>query len=115
MPTITSKADIAGKDGQTVRVTGVYTIQDLGRHRIVSTLADGSELQSNKLSYLKLDDDGSVRLGARPDSEHALAGKRVVATGTLKESWPPAQPDHVAQPNAKPTLVPVTSVQPAGD
>jgi hypothetical protein len=114
MPTIRSKADIAGKDGQVVQVSGVYTIQDLGRHRIVSTLADGSELQSNKLSYLRLDDDSTVRLGARPDSEHALAGQRVTATGTLKEAWPPPQPDHVAQPNAKPTLVPVTAVQLAG-
>jgi hypothetical protein len=89
MPTITSKADTAGKDG--------------------------SELQSNKLPYLELDDDSSVRLGARPDCEHALAGRRVSPTGTLEEAWPPQRPDHVAQQHAKRSLVPVTSVQPASD
>ena len=112
MPTITSSADIAGKDDQLVRVVGVYTVQNLGRYRIISTLADGTELQSNKLSYLKLDDDSSVRLGARPEDEHALAGQRVVATGKLKELWPPRQPDHVAQPDAKPTLVEISAVTP---
>lgn len=112
-PTITSKADVAGKDDQLVAVVGVYAIQDLGRHRIVSTLADGTELQSNKLSYLKLDDGSTVRLGARPEGEHALKDQRVRATGRLKESWPPPQPDHVAQPNAKPTLLEITAVAPA--
>jgi hypothetical protein len=112
MPTITRSDDIAGKEDQVVRVVGVYSIQDLGRYRIVSTLADGTELKSNKLSYLKLDDDSSVRLGARPEDEHALAGKRVIATGRLKEAWPPRQPAHVAQPDAKPTLLEITAVDP---
>lgn len=111
---ITSKDGLAGMDDQIVTVVGVYTVQDLGRYRIVSELADGTELQSNKLSYLQLDDGSTVRLGARPDDERArLLDQRVAATGTYKAAWPPPQPDHVAQPNAKPTLVRVTAVEPA--
>lgn len=59
------------------------------------------------------DDESTVRHGAWLDGEHALARRRVTPTGTLEEAWPPQQPDHVVQPNAKPPLVPVTAVQPA--
>jgi hypothetical protein len=110
MPDISNSSDIAGNDGQIVTVTGVYAIQDLGRYRIVSTLADGSELQSSMLSYLKLADGSQVRLGARPEAEHDLKGKTVVATGVLREQWPPRQDPKVAQPDAEPTLLEITSV-----
>lgn len=63
-----------------MNVTGVHTIQDLGRFRIVSTRAGDSELQPDKLSCLALDDGGSVRLGARPDRENALASWRMTAS-----------------------------------
>jgi hypothetical protein len=109
----TTSADISANDDQTVRVTGTYEIQDLGRYRIVSTLADGTELQSNQLSYLTLDDGSQVRLGARPESEHVLASQRVVAIGRLKASWPPPGDPKAAQMNAKPTLIEIASVAPA--
>jgi hypothetical protein len=46
-------------------VVGAYAVQQLGRYRIVSKLADGTELQSNQASYLKLEDESIVNLGAR--------------------------------------------------
>lgn len=95
-----------------MQVEGVYTVQNLGRHRIVSELADGSELQSNKLAYLVLDDGSQVRLGARPDDELALEGQKVVASGSEVADWPPPGDPRAAQVNAKPTLLQITSVKP---
>lgn len=113
MTTITTKDGFAGQDDQVVRVAGVYTVQDLGRYRIVSTLADGTEVQSSYLVLLSLDDGSTLRLGARPDDERPrLTGQRVAATGRYKTAWPPPQPDHVAQPNAKPTLIEISAVEP---
>lgn len=111
--TIHSSEQLAGKDDQIVHVVGTYLVQNLGRYRIVSTQPDGTEIQSNKLSYLQLTDGGSVRLGARPDDELAkLTDQRVMATGKLKESWPPRDPSgKAAQPDPKPTLIEITEIR----
>lgn len=95
-----------------MQVEGVYTVQNLGRYRIISVQADGSQVQSNKLAYLVLDDGSEVRLGARPDAELGLEGQRVVAEGSEVADWPSAQDPRGAQVNAKPTLLQVTSVKP---
>lgn len=113
MLTITSGAEIARHDDEVVHVAGVYAVQDLGRYRIVSRLADGTELQSNKASYLMLDDGAIVHLGARPEGEHGLAGRRVIATGRLRASWPPPpDPPQAAAPRPKPTLLEIAEVKP---
>lgn len=112
MTTITRSEEIAGKDDQIVRVVGVYAVENLGRYRIVSEQIDGTRIQSNKLAYVELEGGGTIRLGARPDAEHEMAGKLVAVTGRLKEEWPPRQAEHVAQPNAAPTLIEISAVEP---
>ena len=42
-----------------------------------------------------------------------IASEAGITTNTLEEAWPRPPPDHVAQPNAKPPLVPVTAVRSA--
>lgn len=112
---ITSSEQIAGNDDKIVHVVGTYLVQNLGRYKIVSTLPDGTEVTSNKLSYVQLTDGGSVRLGARPDDELAkLTDQRVIVTGRLREAWPPPDPTgKTAQPNPKPTLIEITEIRQA--
>jgi len=113
--TISSSDQISGHDDEIVHVVGTYLVQNLGRYKIISVQADGTQLQSNKLSYLQLTDGGSVRLGARPEEElAALTEQRVIATGRLKESWPPPDPTgRSAQPNPKPTLIEISAIRPS--
>lgn len=113
--TITSSDQLVGQDDQIVHVVGTYLVQNLGRYKIVSTLADGTELQSNMLSYLQLSDGGSVRLGARTDEERSqLTDHRVIVTGRLREAWPPPDPTgKSAQPNPKPTLIQISEIRQA--
>ncbi len=113
MASIESKAGLASADDQTVSVAGVYTVQDLGRYRIVSVGADGTKHQSNQLVYLELGDGSSVNLGARPDDERpTLTGKRVVATGKFKAAWPEPDPSgKAAQPKPEPTLIEISAVR----
>lgn len=112
MTTITRSEEIAGKDDQIVRVVGVYAVENLGCYRIVSEQIDGTRIQSNKLAYVELEGGGTIRLGARPDAEHEMAGKLVAVTGRLKEEWPPRQAEHVAQPNPAPALIEISAVEP---
>jgi len=111
--TITSSEQIAGQDDQIVHVVGLYLVQNLGRYRIVSTQADGTEIQSNKLSYLQLTDGGTVRLGARPAEElPKLTEQRVIVTGRMREKWPPPDPTgRMAQPDPKPTLIEISEIR----
>lgn len=110
---ITSSAQIAGTEGEIVHVVGTYLVQNLGRYRIVSVAADGTEHQSNKLSYLQLADGASVRLGARPADElPRLLDQRVMVTGRMREAWPPPDPTgRAAQPDPKPTLIEISEIR----
>jgi hypothetical protein len=55
--------------------------------------------------------------GAFPDVDGAYVRFTQIPLRERKREgeWPPRQPDRVARPSAKPTLVPVTAARPASD
>ena len=111
--TITSGTELASNDNKVVTLIGVYEVDNLGKRRIASKLPDGTEVVSNKAVYVKLEDDVSVRIGARPDAEHAdFAGKTVKARGKLLANGEPPDP-RASQMKPMPTLVEVESIEPS--
>lgn len=113
MTEVAKKADITTHDGKAVTVVGRYAVIQLGRHRLTSRLADGTELTGHRVAQLEFGDGGYVDLGVRPDDElDSLDGQRVSARGTLV-AHPPRQPKHVAQPDSVPTLMDVEDVTPS--
>lgn len=104
MTDVASTPDITAHDGEEVTVRGRYTVLAMGRHRLTTTLADGTTLTGNRVAQVVFPDGGFVQLGVRPDDElDTLAGREVAALGTLVAS-PPRQPEWVAQPDTAPTL-----------
>ncbi|GIG68449.1 hypothetical protein [Phytomonospora endophytica] len=110
MTDVARTSDIAAFDGREVTVRGRYAVLDMGRHRLTTTLADGTTLTSNRVAQIVFPDGGFVELGARPAEElDSLEGRDVAARGTLVAS-PPRQPEWVAQPDTVPTLMAVQEV-----
>ncbi|HEY1174959.1 MAG TPA: hypothetical protein VGF17_02290 [Phytomonospora sp.] len=110
MTDVVRTADITAFDGRAVTVRGRYSVLDMGRYRLTTTLADGTTLTSNRVAQVVFPDGGYVELGVRPDGElDAFDGRDVAARGVLVAS-PPRQPEWVAQPDTVPTLTEVSEV-----
>lgn len=107
---VSNAKDLTAHDGQVVTAIGRYEIEDMGRYRYTSTLKDGTQVTSNQIVYLKLDDGTDVRLGARPETERAqFQNQRVTVRGRLIAN-PPRQPDYMAQMDPAPTIVEIDAV-----
>lgn len=107
-----SGSELADKGGQIVDVVGVYRVVDMGRYKYVVTRPDGGVTTVHHFSVIDLDDQTTLEIGPREETEHALTGRRVRVRGRYEPAWPPRQPPHVAQPDAHPALVQVVSVEP---
>lgn len=105
-------SELEGKGGEVVDVVGTYRVVDMGRYKYVVEQPGGGYTTVNHFSVLDLDDHTHVEIGPRDEAEHALRGRRVRARGRFEPAWPPRQPPHVAQPDPKPALVQVVSVEP---
>lgn len=105
-------SELDGKRGELVDIVGVYRVVDMGRYKYVVEKPDGGLTTVNHFSVVHLDDGTSIDIGPRSEDEHALQGRRVRARGRFEPSWPPRQPPHVAQPDPRPALVQVVSVEP---
>ena len=106
LPFIQSKSDLAGHEGNPVKICGYYGVQDMGGYTIKVKTADGNWKRIRRIAYIKLQDGCFINLENRPDNEmKTLDGRRVIATGNLiSPADPPAKPI-MASPDAVPTLI----------
>ncbi len=109
LPVIRAAAEVAAHLNAQVEAHGTYAVLSTGRHKIMYTRADGSTGATNKVARLELDGGGALDLWVRPDDElAALGGKRAVVIGKLVP--PTAGVAGAAAPDARPSLVEITSV-----
>jgi hypothetical protein len=109
-------AELAGREGTSVRLRGTYGVQDLHGYSIKVQGPDGQWVKKTRIAYVELEPGTFVELSDRPDGEmRALEGCPVIVEGTLtKPAAPPAGTD-ASQPSSSLTLNDVTLVEPVDD
>jgi hypothetical protein len=107
---LTTRAALAPHDGTVVEIEGMYTVTDIGPYKLAYERPDGTLATTKLVAGIRLDDNTLISIGARTPEEHALAGRRVRASGTIQMAWPPRQDRDVAQPDPRPWLVKITQL-----
>jgi hypothetical protein len=109
---ISNAAGLQGRIGQLVDARGRYDIWDLGPHRVLLELPDGSTQAVRQVVNLVLDDAAVLRLWVRPAAEmKRLHGQAVVVRGRLVAGDAAGGP--AAAPTSAPSLLDIVRIEPA--